>query len=208
MYGRDGECAHTLGTAGSAHLQECILPARRGATQIISNHGEGQASEWQSKYKDNAWFCYVHPRETRRLLWPVLFEGWASTVSLRRASPLRWFKGVRREEGQTVSKPRMASTAAQQDPLYASDRTTPREGMVPWKSAPSGARLTNTRKAKSLFCVEVCNRCAEELTNPCPATFHFATLTGCCWSCPAHLRAWRNGNSQRDIAHQVCWGTY
>ena len=110
-----------LGTAGSAHLQGVDFAGKTGSAQIISNTGKARLANGKSKYKDNAWFVGVTPRRNPEIVVAVLFEGgehgqFAARIA---AQVVKAFVEKKRR-----IETKMASTAAQQDPLYASDRTT------------------------------------------------------------------------------------
>ncbi len=110
-----------LGTAGSAHLQGVDFAGKTGSAQIISNTGKAKLANGKSKYKDNAWFVGVTPRRNPEIVVAVLFEGgehgqFAARIA---AQVVKAFVEKKRR-----IETKMASTAAQQDLLYASDRTT------------------------------------------------------------------------------------
>lgn len=118
-----------LGTAGSAHLQGVDFAGKTGSAQIISNTGKAKLANGKSKYKDNAWFVGVTPRRNPEIVVAVLFEGGEHGQFAARIAA-QVVKAFVEKKRRVETK--MASTAAQQDPLYASDRTTPpgRNGSV------------------------------------------------------------------------------
>src|SRR6266851_5517179 len=110
-----------LGTAGSAHLQGIDFAGKTGSAQTISNQLKAKLAHGKSKYKDNAWFVGVTPRRNPEIVVAVLFEGgehgqFAARIA---AQVVKAFVEKKRR-----IETKMASTAAQQDLLYASDRTT------------------------------------------------------------------------------------
>lgn len=110
-----------LGTAGSAHLQGVDFAGKTGSAQIISNTGKAKLANGKSKYKDNAWFVGVTPRRNPEIVVAVLFEGGEHGQFAARIAA-QVVKAFVEKKRRVETK--MASTAAQQDPLYASDRTT------------------------------------------------------------------------------------
>jgi len=110
-----------LGTAGSAHLQGVDFAGKTGSAQIISNTGKARLANGKSKYKDNAWFVGVTPRRNPEIVVAVLFEGGEHGQFAARIAA-QVVKAFVEKKRRVETK--MASTAAQQDPLYASDRTT------------------------------------------------------------------------------------
>jgi len=110
-----------LGTAGSAHLQGVDFAGKTGSAQIISNTGKAKLANGKSKYKDNAWFVGVTPRRNPEIVVAVLFEGGEHGQFAARIAA-QVVKAFVEKKRRVETK--MATTAAQQDPLYASDRTT------------------------------------------------------------------------------------
>jgi len=110
-----------LGTAGSAHLQGVDFAGKTGSAQIISNTGKARLANGKSKYKDNAWFVGVTPRRNPEIVVAVLFEGGEHGQFAARIAA-QVVKAFVEKKRRVETK--MASTAAQQDLLYASDRTT------------------------------------------------------------------------------------
>ena len=110
-----------LGTAGSAHLQGVDFAGKTGSAQIISNTGKAKLANGKSKYKDNAWFVGVTPRRNPAIVVAVLFEGGEHGQFAARIAA-QVVKAFVEKKRRVETK--MATTAAQQDPLYASDRTT------------------------------------------------------------------------------------
>src|SRR5207244_5701762 len=74
-----------------------------------------------SKYKDNAWFVGVTPRRNPEIVVALLFEGGEHGQFAARIAA-QVVKAFVEKKRRVETK--MASTTAQQDPLYASDRTT------------------------------------------------------------------------------------
>ena len=110
-----------LGTAGSAHLQGVDFAGKTGSAQIISNTGKAKLANGKSKYKDHAWFVGVTPRRNPAIVVAVLFEGGEHGQFAARIAA-QVVKAFVEKKRRVETK--MATTAAQQDPLYASDRTT------------------------------------------------------------------------------------